>query len=303
MKDLTQNYIPIQPISYSSKVDLWMKREDLIHEGISGNKFWKLYYNVIRYLDSKPKNPMLISFGGAFSNHIAALAVVGKQLNVPTLGIIRGEELATSWPENATLRNASEMGMVFHFVSREDYRAKDVLTKNFKKQYPDALVIPEGGSNELAVQGIKMMLDNRTKDFDYLCTAVGTGGTVAGLSLCAEIHQKILGFQVVRDESVTGKVRDWSSRQNITFVDAAGRGYAKITEELVDFINDFYEKYTIPLDPIYTGKMMQTIFRLIDEDYFPVGSRILAFHTGGLQAIEGMNANLISKNKRPIQNQ
>lgn len=303
MKHLNKNPTPIIPIPYSDKVELWMKREDLVHEGVSGNKFWKLYYNVINYMESKPKNPMLISFGGAFSNHITALSALGEELNIPTLGIIRGDELKDSWYQNPTLKRASERGMQFHFVSRELYRDKEKLSTEFQNQFPDALVIPEGGSNELAVKGIAMMLDERTKDFDYLCTAVGTGGTVAGLSLFAENHQKVLGFQVVKDNSVPPKVQEWSSRTNVDFLDASGRGYAKVTEELIDFINEFNETYQIPLEPIYTGKMMQKIFHLIDEDFFPKGSRILAFHTGGLQAIAGMNASLIRKDKRPIQNQ
>ena len=303
MKHLNKNPTPIIPIPYSDKVELWMKREDLVHEGVSGNKFWKLYYNVINYMESKPKNPMLISFGGAFSNHITALSALGNELNIPTLGIIRGDELKDSWYQNPTLKRASERGMQFHFVSRELYRDKEKLSTEFQNQFPDALVIPEGGSNELAVKGIAMMLDERTKDFDYLCTAVGTGGTVAGLSLFAENHQKVLGFQVVKDNSVPPKVQEWSSRTNVDFLDASGRGYAKVTEELIDFINEFNETYQIPLEPIYTGKMMQKIFHLIDEDFFPKGSRILAFHTGGLQAIAGMNASLIRKDKRPIQNQ
>lgn len=303
MKHLSKNPTPIVPIPYSYKVELWMKREDLVHEGISGNKFWKLYYNLINYIESKPKNPLLISFGGAFSNHIAALSALGEELNIPTLGIIRGDELKDSWHQNPTLKQASERGMRFHFVSREAYRDKESLTVKFQNQFPGALVIPEGGSNELAVKGIAMMLDERTKDFDYLCTAVGTGGTVAGLSLFAENHQKVLGFQVVKDNSVPPKVQEWSSRKNVDFWDASGRGYAKVTEELITFINEFNETYQIPLEPIYTGKMMQKIFHLIDEDFFPQGSRILAFHTGGLQAIEGTNASLIRKDKRPIQNQ
>lgn len=303
MKHLSKNPTPIVPIPYSDKVELWMKREDLVHEGISGNKFWKLYYNVITYLESEAKNPMLISFGGAFSNHIAALSALGEELNIPTLGIIRGDELKDSWQQNPTLKRASERGMQFHFVSREAYRDKESLTVKFQNQFPEALVIPEGGSNELAVKGIAMMLDERTKDFDYLCTAVGTGGTVAGLSLFAENHQKVLGFQVVKDNSVPPKVQEWSSRKNVDFWDASGRGYAKVTEELIAFINEFNERCQIPLELIYTGKMMKKIFDLIDEDFFPRGSRILAFHTGGLQAIEGMNASLIRKDKRPIQNQ
>lgn len=291
---------PIVPILNKNGVELFLKREDLIHPEISGNKFWKLFFNIQNYQNEKVAYPLLITFGGAFSNHIAAVAKVGQLENMPTLGIIRGEELKYKWQENATLQLAHQNGMDFRFVKREEYRNKESLTKNFESEYPAALIILEGGTNEIAVEGIQYMLNSETKRFDYLCTAVGTGGTIAGISKFAEENQQVIGFKVVDDISLEKKVLELSTRNNFKLIEAHDGGYGKINEENIRFINDFKEKFNIPLDPVYTGKMLRKIFQLIDEDYFPEGSKILAFHTGGLQGISGANELLRKKNRELI---
>ncbi|WP_018676798.1 1-aminocyclopropane-1-carboxylate deaminase/D-cysteine desulfhydrase [Riemerella columbina] len=293
--------VPI-PIAHSS-VELYIKREDRVHPEISGNKFWKLFYNIHDYIKETPLSPRLITFGGAYSNHIAATAAVGKLMKIPTLGIIRGEELAGKWQDNPTLKKASEEGMGFEFVTRTQYRDKESLSQHFKSQYPDALLIPEGGSNPKAVEGIKLMLNDETKTFDYLCTAVGTGGTVAGLAKFSESHQTVLGFKVVNDNSAEDTVKNLNDGKSVQWIEAYGRGYGKITNELVAFINDFYERYHIPLEPIYTGKMMMQLIQMIEQNYFPEGSRILAFHTGGLQGIKGINEQLKAQNKYLIKSE
>jgi 1-aminocyclopropane-1-carboxylate deaminase len=289
--------IPITEIPLNGKVRLFMKREDLIHPHISGNKYWKLFYNINNYLQRKPENPLIITFGGAFSNHIAAVAALGKEVGISTVGIIRGEELADRWAENPTLAFAQKNGMQFRFVSRSAYREKEGLISLLKNEFPQALIIPEGGTNEFAVQGIRHMLNNETKSFDYLCTAVGTGGTVAGISRFASDNQKVLGFMVVDDESLNTRISEFSEKENFELVEAHDGGYGKITDANIRFINGFAEKYGIPLDPVYTGKMMKRILELIEEGFFPDGSRILAFHTGGLQGIEGANALLKKQEK------
>lgn len=292
--------ILIQEILALNSVRIFVKREDQIHPQISGNKFWKLYYNLKNYLETKPENPMVISFGGAFSNHISALSFAAKELIVKSLGIIRGEELSRKIQENPTLKFAEENGMQLRFVSREVYRCKEILTENLQREFPDALIIPEGGTNEAAVMGVKMMLDERTKHFDYLCCAVGTGGTLAGISRFAEAHQKVLGFPVVKDDSLKRKIAELSGRENFEMIPADFGGYGKISDEVVNFINDFYQRTKIPLEPVYTGKMLLKIFQLAEENYFPNGSEILAFHTGGLQGISGANAFLQRKNRPQI---
>jgi len=300
MLTLPKTEIPIQKIK-SGDVEIFLKREDLIHPDISGNKYWKLFYNVNHYLNQKIETPFIITFGGAFSNHIATVAAFGRIFSIPTMGIIRGEELEARFLENVTLRKAHENGMDFRFVNRTDYRDKDAITEKLREEFPEALIVPEGGSNLQAVEGVKFMLTEHTKDFDYLCTAVGTGGSIAGISKYAEENQKVIGFTVVRDISLEQKVRELSTKNNFNLIEADYGGYGKISDEIVRFINDFWKQYNIPLDPVYTGKMMMRLFQLVEEGFFPAGSRILAFHTGGLQGIEGANQLLRNKNRNTIE--
>lgn len=292
--------IPIIEIPLEKNIRIFIKREDLIHPKISGNKFWKLFYNINEYLETKPEDPMIITFGGAFSNHIAAVAALGRDQVISTLGIIRGEELEHKWTENETLKQAHNNAMQFRFVSRDLYRDKDFLTGKLQTEFPRALIIPEGGTNSNAVRGVQHMLGNVTKSFNYLCTAVGTGGTVAGISKFAEENQKVLGFKVVKDSSLDAMVLELSGKSNFELIDAAEGGYGKISDENIRFINDFASKYGVQLDPIYTGKMMKKLMKLIDEDYFPEGSSMLAFHTGGLQGITGANKMLKNASRPQI---
>ncbi|NML56113.1 1-aminocyclopropane-1-carboxylate deaminase/D-cysteine desulfhydrase [Chryseobacterium cheonjiense] len=292
--------IPIQEIPIDKKIRLFIKREDLIHPQISGNKYWKLFFNINKYLAEKPEKPYVITFGGAFSNHIAAVSAVGSLAGIPTLGMIRGEELKDKWLQNPTLLFAKKNGMNLQFVSREEYRHKEKLTEFLKTEFPHALVVPEGGTNEEAVEGIKMMLNDDTKDFDYLCTAVGTGGTISGISKFCEENQKVIGFKAVRDNSLEDSISKLTRRRNFDLIDSSFGGYGKINDENIRFINDFKLNYGIPLEPIYTGKMMQKIFELIEEGYFPENSKVLCFHTGGLQGIEGANVLLEKQNRNLI---
>lgn len=292
--------VPIQEILVKKNIRLFIKREDLVHPEISGNKYWKLFFNINNYLERNLRNPLIITFGGAFSNHISAVSALGKLSEIPTLGIIRGEELEKNWTHNPTLVFAKRNGMSLKFVTREEYRHKEKLTEFLQDEFPDALIIPEGGTNKNAVQGIKMMMNDDTKDFDYLCTAVGTGGTVAGISEFCEENQKVMGFKVVEDASLENRISELTSKRNFHLIDAAFGGYGKINDDNVRFINDFKAKYDIPLEPIYTGKMMQKVFEMIDEGYFSEGSKILCFHTGGLQGIEGANMLLEKQNRNLI---
>lgn len=293
--------IPIVKIPINADVELFIKREDLVHPSISGNKFWKLYYNIIQYLEFKKSSPLIITFGGAFSNHITAVSSLGKELNIPSIGIIRGEELQNVTNQNPTLKQAQQNGMQLRFVTREDYRHQNILTEQLEREFPNSLIIPEGGSNNDAVNGIQYMLNEQTKDFDYLCCAVGTGGTISGLSKYAEQHQKVIGIKVVKDDSLEKLIINWSRKDNFNLKEAFQAKYGKITEDNIRFINRFYQDYNIPLDPIYTGKMMEKLLVMIDENDFEKGSRILAFHTGGLQGISGANDWLKKKNKLLIE--
>ena len=297
---LLEHKIPIVEIPIESKVRLFIKREDLTHPEISGNKYWKMFYNVKKYLEKEVSERKIITFGGAFSNHIAAAAALGNEFGIKTLGVIRGNELEDSWQENPTLFSAHQNGMSFRFVTRETYRYKEKMMKELQEEFPEALVVPEGGTNENAVEGIQYMLNDETKEFDYICSAVGTGGTVSGLSKFAQPHQKIIGFKAVKDNSLENRIKNLSKKDNFTLVDASDGGFGKITDENVRFINEFYQYFGIVLEPVYTGKMLRKIFEMIADDYFPANSKILAFHTGGLQGIVGANEMLKKKNRNLI---
>lgn len=290
-------HIPIIEIPTDRNCRLFLKREDLIHPEISGNKYWKLFYNINDYLWKNPTNPLIATFGGAYSNHISAVSALGKELKMKTLGIIRGEELAENFAENPTLEKTSRNGMAFRFVSRADYREKEKITENLKKEFPEALIIPEGGTNRRAVEGVKFMLNGETKEFNYLCCAVGTGGTLAGISKFAESGQKVLGFKAVKDDSLESKIYELSGKRNFELLDASEKGYGKFSDETIRFINDFYTKFRVPLEPIYTGTALKKLFELIENDYFPAESKILFFHTGGLQGIAGANEKLRRQKK------
>ena len=297
---LLEHKIPIVEIPIESKVRLFIKREDLTHPEISGNKYWKMFYNVKKYLEKEVSERKIITFGGAFSNHIAAAAALGNEFGIKTLGVIRGNELEDSWQENPTLFSAHQNGMSFRFVTRETYRYKEKMMKELQEEFPEALVVPEGGTNENAVEGIQYMLNDETKDFDYICSAVGTGGTVSGLSKFAQPHQKIIGFKAVKDNSLENRIKNLSKKDNFILIDASDGGFGKITDENVRFINEFYQYFGIVLEPVYTGKMLRKIFEMIADDYFPANSKILAFHTGGLQGIVGANEMLKKKNRNLI---
>jgi 1-aminocyclopropane-1-carboxylate deaminase len=284
-------------IEFPNEITLHIKREDLIHPFISGNKFRKLKYNLLQAkAEEKSK---LLTFGGAFSNHIAALAYAGKENNLETIGIIRGDELESKISENPTLTFAQNCGMKFEFVTREVYKTKasNAFIEDLKGRYGDFYLVPEGGTNSLAVKGCEEILTDEDYDFTHICCAIGTGGTISGLINSAKSNQKIIGFPALKGDFLSDDIRKFATNSNWEVqLDYHFGGYAKINEELIRFINDFYKQTNIPLDPIYTGKMMFGIVDLINKGYFPKGAKILAIHTGGLQGIEGMNNNLKNKN-------
>lgn len=279
---------------------LVIKREDLLHPDISGNKFRKLKYNL---MDARKKGyKTLLTFGGAYSNHIAAVAASGKEFGFKTIGVIRGEELINKVDTNPTLLFAQECGMRFHFISREAYRKKNQLDfiESLKSKFSDFYLIPEGGTNELAVKGCKEILTKEDKEFDYVCTAVGTGGTIAGIIESSNTNQTILGFSALKGTFQELDIKKYTDKSNYRILDDyCFGGYAKINLELIEFINDFKEKTNIQIDPIYTGKMFFGIFDLFKKGYFKEGSSVLAIHTGGLQGIKGMN-NLLRRKNLPL---
>jgi 1-aminocyclopropane-1-carboxylate deaminase len=290
--------VPNQFIFLDEKrdIEVAIKREDLIHPFVSGNKFRKLKYNL---LQAKAENhATLLTFGGAFSNHIAAVAFTGKENNFTTIGVIRGDELSGKVPENPTLQFARECGMQLKYVSREDYRIKETtgFLENLKRKFGHFYLIPEGGTNALAIKGCEEILTGEDSRFDFICCAVGTGGTISGISNTAMPHQKIFGFPALKGDFLKNEIRNFAQYKNWELIpDYHFGGYGKVNLGLIDFINGFYEKYHIPLDPIYTGKMVFGVMDLIAKDYFPKNSKILIIHTGGIQGIKGMNKKLSNK--------
>lgn len=272
-----------------NKVRLYMLRLDLNHPDISGNKWYKLLYNI---QEARNQNKsVLLTFGGAYSNHIAATAAAGKEYGFKTIGIIRGEEQFS----NATLLFAQQKGMQLHFVSRALYQQKEELYKYVANQFAEEnfYLIPEGGSNQLGMLGCKEITKQIDIHFDYICCACGTGATLSGIILSLQKQQQALGFQVLKapnyiQNEVQQQLKEytvdanWSINENYHF-----GGYAKIKTDLTDFVSHFKFNHHIPLDLIYTGKMMFGIFDLIEKGYFKKGSTIVAIHTGGLQGNAG----------------
>lgn len=285
------------PFPFKDNISLYIKREDAIHPFVSGNKFRKLKYNLIDF-EAKGYDS-LVTFGGAFSNHIAATAFACKEKNINCVGVIRGEELPSKIYENPTLQFAQKNGMKFEFVTREHYREKE--SEEFKSflqsKYGNCMVLPEGGTNELAVNGCEEILQNEEEPFDYICCAVGTGGTISGIINSVAPHQRVIGFPALKGEFLQDEIRKFAKKTNWELITQYHfGGYGKVTAELIQFINRFYAQTNVPLDPVYTGKMVFGVLDLIEKRYFPPNSKILMIHTGGLQGVQGMNQ-LLEKKK------
>jgi 1-aminocyclopropane-1-carboxylate deaminase len=280
---------------------LFIKREDLLHPFVSGNKFYKLKYNL---QEAKRQNhKTLLTFGGAFSNHIAAVAYAANESNFKSIGIIRGDELSHKAAKNPTLAFAEKQGMRFEFISREAYRNKTNLKfiEDLESKFGNFYLIPEGGTNNLAVLGCEEILTDDDFNFDYICCCVGTGGTISGIINSSQKNQKIIGFPALKGGFLNNEIQKFSMKNNwMLQTDYHFGGYGKVSDNLILFINDFYEAYKIPLDPIYTSKMAFGIIDLISKNYFEPNSKILMIHSGGLQAVSGMNLKLKQKNKTQI---
>ena len=264
-------------------ITLIIRRLDLVHPQISGNKFFKLKYN---FLEAKRQGYQhILSFGGAYSNHIAATAFAAQQFGFQSVGVIRGEELADR-PLNPTLATAQEFGMQLHFVSRDEYRRKQQpeYLAELARQFPEHYVIPEGGTNALAIQGCQEILKDSDAQFDVICCAVGTGGTISGLIEASHGHQQVLGFSALKGSFLKDEVAQLTKKTNWNILDdyCCG-GYAKTSAALVQFIRDFEAEFSIPLEQVYTAKMLMGIFDLIEKNYFLARSKLLVIHSGGLQ--------------------
>lgn len=261
-------------------IRLFLKRDDLLHPQVSGNKWRKLKYNLLAAQEQGFTT--LLTFGGAYSNHLYATAAAGEVFGFRTIGVIRGEELA-QLPRNRTLTFCEESGMHLHFVSRNDYHRKNTpdFIADLLAQFGPCYVIPEGGTNELAIRGTTEIIPEIIVQLDYVpgyvCCPVGTGGTATGLAQSALNETQVLGFMALKIPEAVHSEK-WLPISTYHF-----GGYAKTTPELITFIRSFERKTGILLEQVYTGKMLYGIYDLARKDYFPKDSTVVAVHTGGLQ--------------------
>jgi 1-aminocyclopropane-1-carboxylate deaminase len=281
MQHLAFDNITTDPVSLSNKkrIDISVLRLDKIHAVISGNKWFKLKYYIKEAKERQKKN--IITFGGAYSNHIVAMAAACKLNGLVSAGIIRGEEPSVCSP---TLMQAKEYGMQLYFISREDYNEKKVPEELQNEEY---YFIPEGGYGKKGAEGAAGILNYTKKDFTHCCCAVGTGTMMAGLIKVIIPGQKVIGISVMKnnpqlEENVQALInkeqKEWQIIHDYHF-----GGYAKHKPALINFMNEFYRQTNIPSDFVYTGKLFYAINELVKNDFFPSGSKLLLIHSGGLQ--------------------
>ncbi|UKN02163.1 pyridoxal-phosphate dependent enzyme [Paracrocinitomix mangrovi] len=284
------------PLFEVKSLKVYVKRDDLIDPIISGNKWRKLKFNVEKFKSEGFEK--ILTFGGAYSNHIAATARAGKELGISTIGIIRGDELSSL--SNLTLQQASNDGMELVFTRREEYdlREEKYYHEELRRRHGHVWIVPEGGANFYGVLGCEEITKEIKSDLgtsaDYLITACGTGTTATGLLLGTP---KVIGVSALKGgDFIIDNIyqllfyfgfdkemqQDVLSRFDLQ-TEYHFNGYAKYNEDLIDFIKQFQTQFNIPLEQVYTGKMFYALFDLIEKDYFPKGSTIIALHTGGLQ--------------------
>ena len=278
-----------------------MLREDLLHPDISGNKWRKLKYNLLRA--EQKQCEAILTFGGAFSNHIAATAAAGKAFGVKTVGIIRGEDADLS---NSTLAYASDCGMEIHCVSRDVYKQKNesAYRHKLRQRFGNIWIVPEGGANYEGVNGCTEILTEQTRDYNIIAVSCGTGTTLAGMALSLQPHQQLLGFPALKGKGYLRKEvfqhLKWflmddalaeEYLEDVQFHEAYHfGGFGKMDPTLVQFMNSFYQKHRIRLDGLYTGKMLFGLYDLVQADAFQQGDKLLVVHTGGLQGNKGLES-------------
>ena len=275
------------PLFSEKGLELAILRLDQVHSQVSGNKFFKLKYNLEEA--RKLGKDTILTFGGAYSNHIHACAAAAKMEGFKAIGLIRGDFLDEN---NPTLSFAKSQGMELHFVDRETYREKSnpEFLQELQEKFGDFYLIPEGGTNGLAIQGTREILGPNTSIYAHICTSIGTGGTFIGLAASLEPQQKLLGFSSLKGDFIIREIQEKLIEFKVNpkgsyelFTTCHFGGYAKWKPELIDFIHWFKDEFEIILDPVYTGKMAFGVMDLIRKNYFPAGSKVLLIHTGGLQ--------------------
>jgi len=286
------------PLFDKYQLDVQIKRDDLLHNIISGNKWRKLKYNLERL--KKGGHQGALTFGGSYSNHLHAFAYACKQQGIPCVGVIRGE---ARYASNFTLSWARHWGMQCHFIDRKNYRRRfdtDFIAE-LNELYPNYFVIPEGGSNSLAIPGVAEVLTelNQQTEFDTLMTPVGSGGTLAGLisgdTVTNSKQHRILGIAVLKQaEYLVNNVKDLLTERGLThrnwqlLTEFHRGGYGKFSAEDAQRIVAFNQQTGVTFEPVYSGKMILALLDLIEQGYFQAKERIVLLHTGGLQGLGGM---------------
>lgn len=280
------------PLTIEKNIHLYIKREDLIHPWVSGNKWRKLKYNLDFALQNNIQT--IITFGGAFSNHLYATAGACALLGIKSIGIIRGE----IDHQNPTLKLCLEKNMTLIPVSRSAYREKEASKEiqDIIQKYADAMVIPEGGTNQLALKGVGEIWDELNhqlaKTPHYITLTAGTGGTTAGLLFYNNYPTQIISFCALKSHHLEEEIlsiANYKNKKKLTMInDFHFGGYGKWTDELIQFISDFESMTGIPLDHVYNGKAVYGLLKMIEDDYFPQGTTIVHVHTGGLQGLAGL---------------
>lgn len=274
-------------------VTLSVKRLDLVHPVVSGNKWYKLKYNLHHARQQGFRT--ILSFGGAYSNHIHALAGACAELGLNSIGVIRGEP---HHPLNPTLQFAKQQGMQLHYISRSEYRDKQSpqLLAALTEQFGDFYLVPEGGSNSLALKGVAELVDELGADFDVLCCACGSGGTLAGLIAGLRGKKLIEGYVALKGGGFLStdirrllRAGDYPEWSNWTLqLDYHFGGFAKTTPQLLQFMRQFEVSHNIPLEPLYTAKMFYGLFERIERGVYPSGTHVIALHSGGLQGRDSL---------------
>lgn len=286
------------PLLNEKGIQLFIKRDELIHPIIQGNKWRKLKYNLMAAQKNNQKNnhQQILSFGGAYSNHLHALAYAGKKLNIKTIGIIRGEAPRLL---NPCLQDIINWGMQLKFIKRIDYKQKnnsDFLL-NLKQEFGDYYLIPEGGNNAKGKQGCAEILNELEDNYDFICCEIGSGTMFSALiQNNKNTHTQFLGFAVMKNSQLNKDIKstltesatpaNWKINHDYHF-----GGFAKTSAELNAFIRQFKLDHNIQLEPVYSGKLLWGIFDLIKKNHFKRGTKLLAIHGGGLQGLRGFEEN------------
>jgi 1-aminocyclopropane-1-carboxylate deaminase len=288
-----QNPTPLHRLTLpaNSTIKAWLKRDDLNHPLIQGNKWHKLKLNLMAAQNQQKHQ--LLTFGGAYSNHIAATAAAAFERGWSSIGIIRGDELAgrqQAW--SPTLKHAQQHGMQLEFVDRQSYRLRhqQAWLNSLQQRYPQAYILPEGGSNELAVAGFESVIDELNQQcpgWTHLLCAVGTGSTLAGLAKFANNRQQIWGVASLKNAGyLNEQIKHWAGLDKTNwrlFTEFHGGGYGKTTAEIVNISQQFEQLNRVKLDPIYTAKLVFGFYQLLQTGAFAPDSRVVLYHSGGLQ--------------------